>query len=137
VLFGCVRCGWARLGEGKGEAEYGAAAGVVGGGDGAAVAFDDAVADGQSEAGSGVGGVGVGAVEAFEDGGVLAVGDADAAVGDLDRGPAVTVRVGGWAVTVMRTGWPGGVYLMALPSRLSMTWRSSTGSPWTVGRGPT
>jgi hypothetical protein len=71
------RGGW------EGDDETGSAVRVVLGADGAAVALDGSLADGQAQAGTGVA-AGMGAVEVAEDRLVLAGWDADAVVGNLE-----------------------------------------------------
>ena len=99
--------------------------------DAAAHALDDAPGDREAEAGAAelARGAAVGLLEFAEDAGLLLGRDADAGVAHLERdlaGPAP--RLDDDATP------PLSVNLMALPARLSSTWRSRAASPMTRAR---
>ena len=96
----------------------------------ATVQADDPTGQGEAEAGAGRAALPRAAVELLEDLLLLALGDPDAVVGHLDAHPArLRVVVGGERT---HGDWSAGVYLIALPTRLSSSWRSRPGSASTL-----
>ena len=124
----CIGAGLDPLGQGQGDGDRGAWARCAGEVDGAAVATDGGLDDGQAESAAAVVAAAgrVGPVEALEGPGGVGLGHARALVGHLEDGRRRPTRR-----TRTSIGAPG-AWTSALPTRLATTWRRRASSPCTT-----